>query len=101
MSTIANANPVTFSTSPAAPATEYVILEASAKMPSSCKGRYARIAVCEVVAGTRPKMISERARGMVRIVATWERVHVGGERSAYAVAMRDAQEYVAKLQAAR
>jgi hypothetical protein len=49
--------------------TEYIVMTSSAKMPSSCWGRYQNVAIVEVEAGTKcPAMISERARGVVRIV---------------------------------
>jgi hypothetical protein len=44
----------------------YIIMTASAKMPSSCKGTYRRVAVVELEPGFTgvPKMISARARGV-------------------------------------
>ena len=78
----------------------HTILTASAKMPSSCWGKYARIAVVELEPGFdgRPAMISERARGIKRIVATWERLHVGKtSRCAYSRAMVEAEQLLAAL----
>ena len=50
----------------------YIIKESTACMPSSCKYRYYHLAVLEVVPGTRyVSMISNRARGVVRIVQRW------------------------------
>jgi hypothetical protein len=48
-------------------ATEFIVMTAAAAMPASVRARYGKVAVCEVIAGVRPKMISERAKGMVRI----------------------------------
>jgi hypothetical protein len=77
----------------------YVVCTSQAKMPQSCWGKYRRVAVIETTDGIVPKMISERARGVVRIVETWERLHVGGDRSAYAVAMREAADLADRLNA--
>ena len=83
------------------PQKNYTILTASANMPLSCWGRYARIAVVELEPGFdgRPAMISERARGVSRIVETWERLHVGStDRCAYARAMAAAEELLGTLE---
>ena len=76
----------------------FIIMTATAKMPNSCWGRYMRVAVVETD-GTRPKMISERARGVVRIVQTWERRNAStrGPNTAFARATREAADLVAKL----
>jgi len=81
-------------------ATEFVVLTAMAKMPQSCWGNYGRIAVCEMKKGVRPKMISERAIGMVRIVETWERLNIGKtSKCAFQKAMKQAKEMTLKLNA--
>jgi len=81
--------------------TEYIVRTAAACMPSSCWGRYRRVAVLEVAAGAQPRMISARARGVVEVVQTWEKLNVGtSERCAYAVALRAAKELAAELNAA-
>ena len=80
----------------------YIVKQSSAKMPTSCKhGRYVRIGVLEVEPRYQDvSMISERARGVIRVVETWERVCVGKtERSAAAVAMREAMALCADLNA--
>ena len=68
-------------------------------MPSSVRARYMKVAVCEVEAGVLPKMISERAKGMVRIVTLADRLHAGsgGPRTAYSIAMADAERLCAGL----
>jgi hypothetical protein len=78
----------------------YIIMEASAKMPSSCKGHYVRIGVVELDDGFEgtPKMLSERAKGVARIVETWESVHKGkGIRDAYSVAIKEARALLDSL----
>ena len=80
-------------------ATEFIVMTAAAQMPATCRGRYGRVAVCEVLLGTRPKMISERAKGMVRIVSLADRLHAGqgGPRTAYSIAKADAERLCAGL----
>jgi hypothetical protein len=77
----------------------YIIQTASAKMPSSCRSPYRRVAVLEVAEGVeRASMISDRASDVIRVVATWERLNVGTtQRSAYARALRDAEKMVDEL----
>ena len=77
----------------------YIVMTASAKMPSSCWGKYGRVAVVEVeVSAPRPKMISRRARGVVRIVETWERCFIGTtDRCAFYRAVAEAEELAARL----
>jgi hypothetical protein len=79
----------------------YIIKVSAAKMPQSCWGRYARIAVLEVEPGVdAASMISERARGVRRIVRTWERLNVGStDRCAFARAEREAEALVERLSA--
>ena len=78
----------------------YIVMTASAKMPSSCKGQYRRVAVVEAEPGVVPAMISERAKGLVRIVQTWEACSVGKtERSAFARAKAEADAMAARLNA--
>ncbi len=82
--------------------TRYIIMTASAKMPMSCWGRYARVAVVEtdLPEGQSPKMISKRARGLIRIVETWERLNVGTtEKCAFQRARTEAQELIWDLEA--
>jgi hypothetical protein len=69
----------------------FVVRTSSEHMPRSCWGTYRRIAVIKTRDGKIPPMISERARGVIRIVCGWRRLNVGGERSAYHRALRDAQ----------
>lgn len=86
--------------------TEYVIRASSAKMPSSCWGTYRHVAVMEVEKGTFPTMISERARGVVRIIEEWRGLNVGpiaqrgdtGGKCAYSVALRSARALIKQLE---
>jgi hypothetical protein len=81
--------------------TEYIVKTASARMPSSCWGRYGKIAVLEVEEDRdldEPRIISERARGVVRVVEVWDRLHVGKTaRCAFARALREAEALADKL----
>ena len=78
----------------------YKLMTAAAQMPASCWGTYRRIAIVQIeTADTVPKMISERAIGVVEIVATWEKLHVGKTtRCAYAKALKEANAMLADLQ---
>lgn len=75
-----------------------IVMTSSAKMPSSVRARYVNVAVVQLnqyytAHGLRPKMISERAIGVLRVV------HLGHypangttERSGYQKAMKRAHE---------
>lgn len=79
--------------------TRFIVKSSAARMPPNCWGTYRRVAVLEVLADAlEPRMISQRARGVVAVVRTWERRSVGRtDRCAYQVAMRDAAELAAAL----
>ena len=79
--------------------TKFIIKSSKAKMPGTCWGVYARIAVLEVDADVDTvSMISERARGVHRIVRTWESLNVGTtDRCAYARALAVAEELADRL----
>lgn len=81
----------------------YRVQTAAAAMPHSCWGVYRRVAVLELEDGVESAaMISPRARGVVRVVATWERRNVGKAiRSAYARALVEAEALVRELTRAR
>lgn len=71
---------------------KYIVMSSCAKMPTTCMGRYRRVAVLEIEDDAVPKMISARARGVIRVVETWERLNVGvTERCAYQRALLAAQ----------
>jgi hypothetical protein len=77
----------------------FIVQTAAACMPSSCWGTYRRVAVLEVEDGvSQVSMISARARGVVRVVETWERRNVGStERCAYSRAVAEAHALVTRL----
>ena len=80
----------------------FIVMTAAANMGSKCKGVYKRVAVVELEEGTteRPKMISDRAKGIKRIVSLADKLNVGKtEKCAFAVALRDAEQMAAKLNA--
>lgn len=80
----------------------FVIMTAQERMPAGCFGEYRKVAVVEtdLPPGASPKMISERARGVVRIVREWRKLNVGKtEACAYARALAQAKELLAELQA--
>lgn len=78
----------------------YHVVTSSAKMPNSCWGRYARIGVLECVLGYEPRRIDDRPKQVVRIVETWERLHVGStSRCAFEVALQEAKAMAERLNA--
>jgi hypothetical protein len=79
----------------------YIVMHRSTHMPSKVKAPYRRVGVVEVEAGFEgePTMLSKRARGVVRIVTTWERLHARGKDTAFTRAMADAQALADKLNA--
>ena len=81
--------------------THVIVQTATAQMPASCKGAYRRVAVLEVPLGVeRASMISDRARNVIRVVATWEKCNVGRMvRSAYKLALDEATALAAELNA--
>ena len=81
----------------------YIVMTAAEKMPIKCWGRYGKVAVVELEPGFdgSPKMISERARGVKRVVAIWPRQHIGKtDRSAFYVALSEAGDLADELNAA-
>jgi hypothetical protein len=70
----------------------FVVRTSKEKMPFSCFGKnnYKRIAVIETVNGEVPSMISNRARGVIKIKHEWRRCHCGGSNSATAKALAHA-----------
>jgi len=80
----------------------FKVMTATAQMPSSCWGRYGKVAVVELeTPDSEPKMISERARGIKRIVALWDRCFWGKtERCEFNKALREAEKMAAELNAA-
>jgi len=81
--------------------THYIVQDATAQMPSSCRGRYRRVAVLEVAEGVKSaSMISERAKDVVRVVKTWEKLNVGKtDRCAFRIALAEAEALAERLNA--
>lgn len=78
----------------------YIVQSATAHMPAAARRYpYKRVAVLEVTPGTDSvSMISTHARGVIRIVRTWERRSVGKtERCAYRRALADARALADEL----
>ena len=84
--------------------THYIVMTASAKVSGKARqfGRYGHAAVVDVeTADTVPAMISERAKGVVRIVWDSGACSIGKtDRSAFAVAKAHAAAMAARLNAA-
>jgi len=79
----------------------YIVQTAAAPMPNSCWGVYRRVAVLEVEPGVdHVAMISDRARGVRRVVRTWEARNVGTTpRCAYERALAEAESLAEHLTA--
>jgi hypothetical protein len=80
--------------------TRFVVMTRSAHMPNACWGVYRRVAVVEtdLPEPLEPTMISARAKHVIRIVETWERLNVGKtERCAYRKALAEAEALAEKL----
>jgi hypothetical protein len=82
----------------------YIVMTSSAAMPTSVKAHYRNVAVVETDGAGIPKMISPRARHLVRIVRSWERLHYGRNPkggTAYERARREAEALAVELNAGR
>lgn len=76
----------------------FIVMTSSAKMPARCKGIYRRVAVVETDGTAYPKIISERARGVVRIVTDYGPCYVGStERCEYRKALKEARRFADHL----
>lgn len=65
-------------------------------------GRYRNVAVVEAEDGVEPKMISKRAKGVVRIVKVWKKQFVGKSMDCqYQRALAQARVLADKLDAER
>jgi hypothetical protein len=83
----------------------YIVMTSGVHSPtgSGFWGRYRSVAVVLVEdANVQPKMISKRAKGVIKIVRHWGPQSVGKtERCAFAVAMREAETLAAAALNAR
>jgi len=78
--------------------THYITQTATAHMPNSCWGRYGKVAVIEVEPGVKDvAMISDRARGAIRVVEVWGT----SDRCAFAIALAEAETLAASLNAGK
>lgn len=78
----------------------HIVMTALAKMPTSCRGKYMKVAVVELEDGFNgtPKMISTRAHGVKRIVKEYEPANVGKtDQCAYARTLKTAEALAADL----
>ena len=78
----------------------FIVMTASAKMPISVKSKYKKVAVVEVYdPDIKPKMISNRANNVRRVVELWDRLHAGshGGNTAYDRALRAATAIAEEL----
>ena len=65
--------------------TEYIVMTAMENMPN-----YGKVAVVEVEDGVVPKMITERALGVVKIMELHEHLYRAGPASAFEIAFKKA-----------
>jgi hypothetical protein len=72
--------------------TEFIVMTAMENMPS-----YGKVAVVEVEDGMVPKMITERALGLVKIVELHEHLYRAGPASAFEIAFVKAKRTAAIL----
>jgi len=82
----------------------WIVMTSKASMPSNCMGRYRNVALVKLTIdyaekNQRPAMISDHAQG-VQEVKHYGRHHVGKtKRSAYAIALADAEQEAVRLNA--
>lgn len=78
----------------------YIVMTSAARMPVSCWGKYRNVAVVETDGTCIPAMISERARGLIRIVKYWGPCNVGvTERCCYNRCLAEAHDLADQLNA--
>ena len=80
----------------------WIVMTACAAMPQSCKGRYRRVVLVQLnqhfaAHGLRPAMISERARGVLRIVDMGKHNVGVTDRCAYARRLAEAERRAYEL----
>ena len=77
----------------------YAVISSQECMPTTCPYPYRRLAIVQTTTpGIVPRMISPRARGVVRIISDRRRLNVGqGKRSAFTTALQAAIRDAAKL----
>jgi hypothetical protein len=80
----------------------FIVMTAAAHMPSSCRGRYRRVAVVEVMSydlnhGNAPKRIDARDRRIFRVIDLGKHSVGKTERCAYARALKQAEALAYRL----
>lgn len=79
----------------------FIVMTAAANMPSSCWGRYGKVAVVETNGVDMPQMIHPRHKAVVRIVEVWDRLNIGHtSRCAFRRGLAAAQAMADQLNAA-
>ena len=80
--------------------TKLIIKISQEKMPSSCWGKYGRVAIMEMEADAPfPAMISPRASGCVKIHKVWNKLFWGtSERCALRRAVEAARQLIESLE---
>lgn len=77
---------------------KFIVMTAAACMPSSCKGKYGKVAVVETDGENIPKQIHPNHKAVKRIVQVWDRRFWGTtDRCAFHLAKKQAEELVEKL----
>lgn len=80
----------------------WVVMTSSAQMPSSCRGRYRRVALVQLcqeytAKNLRPAMISDRARGVLQVRDLGKHSVGRTDRCAYARALASAAAMAEQL----
>lgn len=76
----------------------YIVMTAKARMPSSCWGKYGKVAVVEREGDLIPKSIHPNHRAVRSIVEVWDRRNIGStERCAFDRAVIEAIQLAAQL----
>ncbi len=71
---------------------KYIVMTAASRMPSSCWGRYGKVAVVETDGINLPKQIHPNHAAVVQIVARWDRLFWGKtEKCAFKQALQNAK----------
>jgi hypothetical protein len=79
--------------------THFIVKTASTGMPSSCWGKYGKVAVLEVEREYEDvSMISTHAKGCVNVIQVWDRLNIGTtKRCAFWKAYEKAETLANKL----
>ena len=80
----------------------WIVMTSSKKMPSRCWGRYANVAIVQLnqeyaAKDLKPSMISERAKGVLRMIHLGHHNVGSTKRCAFQVALAEAEKRAAEL----